>query len=890
MNEIVPTGQAAVDARAEAAKARAETAAAHLELQRRADAAKAELAAQRAAMEAEFRAKMAEIEAAAAPVKAELNRLTEVGKTIDLYLGRDEDVALLRGGKPAPADTPLVIRSTVLYADEESLARIDSDGVDFRSMGDFLDWLVAAPENLDRVAPDQRCIVVVKPSRQGRDYGDAWMNATAMAENERPHWIIRNGERVYLLVTGVELNTGARIVPRVDEFTAMFTDRGVLLEPGSAAWVRAESLADAKRRHFMRLMLVIQGLVDRSACLLPQPDGGLNVMSLAAQDSGRVILLDEEAKALGDSRPPFARWQAALNAQLRKGLRVVVATSGRAFKSSNYRYLPKGGYDYSAQLRVSPNGCRSLPDNGVPHIIEAVDGQDFIIRFERTDEVWRRNVPVPGEPGWVYKEALSTPARRASLTVRPGDTWVLPFDLATRDDLAYYLNNRRDRRTYASMIPVLRAALRAKDAEEAAEAPFREFLAGKLDLDVDSSALSDLIHWWKSAHAQGRALTGDGPHEAKATKAILAEHARRVNAAARYADSDRVVVSAARSAVPDALAVLRLGSAYVALTVTDPDFGPWLTFHSFEADGSRGAVEPWRWLTERQLVTMDLLWSSDRWSAHQVRFARENHLTGPETDAFVREVLAASAAAIGGTPIGVAQVRRQSSNEESVARCFEAYSWKPDADFAGLSDHEDLVQCFVVTWKRGRDGGVHIDKTKVARGGWSRYADPSRPWREQGSRFYKIESSTKMAWCDPDQVALMDQYRAAARARRNQQRKEQDAFRRQTCEVVNRLVGAMVAHRTAATRAAFEVDFGADASDDLWQHHLGTLRLKDKIKTPFWVDSLVGASLRAGIRLDGRSVRDLVEVYNRDLSTKPILDADQEWLDLVVPLVNRGDS
>jgi hypothetical protein len=114
MNEIVPTGQAAIDARAEAAKARAETAAAHLELQRQADAAKAELAAQRAAMEAEFRAKMAEIEAAAAPVKAELNRLTEVGKTIDLYLGRDEDVALLRGGKPAPADTPLVIRSTVL--------------------------------------------------------------------------------------------------------------------------------------------------------------------------------------------------------------------------------------------------------------------------------------------------------------------------------------------------------------------------------------------------------------------------------------------------------------------------------------------------------------------------------------------------------------------------------------------------------------------------------------------------------------------------------------------------------------------------------------------------------------------------------------------------------
>jgi hypothetical protein len=106
MNEIVPTGQAAIDARAEAAKARAETAAAHLELQRRADAAKAELAAQRAAMEAEFRAKMAEIEAAAAPVKAELNRLTEVGKTIDLYLGRDEDVVAAARRETGPGGDP----------------------------------------------------------------------------------------------------------------------------------------------------------------------------------------------------------------------------------------------------------------------------------------------------------------------------------------------------------------------------------------------------------------------------------------------------------------------------------------------------------------------------------------------------------------------------------------------------------------------------------------------------------------------------------------------------------------------------------------------------------------------------------------------------------------
>lgn len=716
MNDIIPRGQAAVDARAQAATARAEAASAQLELTRQMDAAKADLRRQRDELDRQHRAAMQELEARMAPLKAELERLQEVAWTIDLYLGRDEHVELLRDGSPAPADTPLVVRSSVLFADEESLLLVEHGGVDFRTVDAFLHWLVAAPENLDRVVPDQRCIVAVKPSRQGRDYGDPWMANYARQANERAHWIVRNGERVYLLVTGVDLPIGNRITPKQDEFTAMFTVKGVPLEPGSDAWVQAEKRAEARQRHFMRLMLVIQGLVDRSVCLRPLPDSGVNVMSMAAHDSGQVVLLDEDRLALTDGRPSFRAWQKSLNGRLRSGVRVVLATGSKAFRSDNDTHDSNGRNQYRNQ-RITPERCGSLPASGEPHLIESAKDGRFTIRFARTDEVWRRDV---------YRgEHPVVPSKRASLWFTGDESWVLPFDLASRDDLVYYLNRRSDRQNYLDMVPVLRAAIAAKDAEATAEAGFREFLAGR----VGEENVDGLVTWWKTAHGTGRPLTGDGPYEAKASAAIIAEHERRA-AGAIHAATDAVVVAAARTAIPGLLAVARKGKDYQAYTVTDADRGPWLTIHDLDATGAVTVVRPWQILSPRTMPTLDILYATEQWALHPLRPNVSAALTGPELDALCEQMRTALTKR-GATPIAVVAGFTSEWSNSPRTRMF-AYGWKADADLSdGDRRVDDQLLCLVGPWKRTKDS-VTFDGVRPWTRSWGTYSDsfddPGRPW------------------------------------------------------------------------------------------------------------------------------------------------------------------
>lgn len=70
----------------------------------------AELDRKRTELEAEFAIRRAELEAQIGPLRQRLEQMQEVMWTVDLYLGRDESLRLLRDGQPAPADTPITIR------------------------------------------------------------------------------------------------------------------------------------------------------------------------------------------------------------------------------------------------------------------------------------------------------------------------------------------------------------------------------------------------------------------------------------------------------------------------------------------------------------------------------------------------------------------------------------------------------------------------------------------------------------------------------------------------------------------------------------------------------------------------------------------------------------
>lgn len=111
--------------------------------------------------------KMAVALAALRDVQGVVAKLEEVVYTVQLYLGRDEEVVCLREGEPAPAETPICIRQNVLFMDEE-IALTRPDGIDFEDIAEFDAWLLADPKHLSQVLPEPKGVVVLGVRRHGK--------------------------------------------------------------------------------------------------------------------------------------------------------------------------------------------------------------------------------------------------------------------------------------------------------------------------------------------------------------------------------------------------------------------------------------------------------------------------------------------------------------------------------------------------------------------------------------------------------------------------------------------------------------------------------------------------------------------------------------------------
>jgi hypothetical protein len=876
-------GSDAPAVRAQVVAARAEAARREMELRRRADDMKRDLDAARAAMEADFRRRQAEIEEQMRPLREELARWEEISWTVDLYMGRDEEVTLLRDGAPAPAGTPIVIRQTVLAADEEALLLIDEGGIDYRRMGAFVEWVASDPEHMDRIIPDRKGVVVVVPTRQTRDYGDGYHQVMADQANKRAHWLLRNGERLYLLVTDEKMHVGDRLLPGRDEFSAIFTkrdwksDERIPLAPGSAEWLDAEKLAGAVQRSYMRKMLVLQGLIDRSVVWRPLPAPHVNLLSVAAQDLGHVRLVQEGDMALGDGRPRFREWQRALNGRLRPGMRVVLSTSCDAWRAESIDDRHWGRYGHK---RVYPERA-SWPPEGEPLMIDRRDGRSLIVHYRRTDKVLRRDVPVPDMPGYVYRGLWEVePSVRATCSIQPGDKFVVPFDLAAEEDLLYYLNSREDRRNYLEMVPVLRSALAAKQAEREAEAPFRLLLAGAImsahpgaDPAEVERDVPGLVWWWKTSGKNARALTGDPEHEAGAVRAITAEWGlRRRNAGDPAANEEAVQSALSQLGRDRVLAVARARSgAYKAWTPSD-EGTPYLDEFTLARPARRwDLTAEWTTIHPRTLSTMNTLWSAERWQWHDLYPAVGEILTGPERDelmARLRERMEAD----GSGPIIILDY------PGSVDRRFlTGYGWAPGADLSdlGKSKMDDYLTAYRVAWTRDREGNITTE-TGTVWPQWERYSfwpsfvpQPetrdqfgrmSWPWREDDGRWERPVE--RLAWHDAGQVRRVALLHESLRERRRMDHEASiEAANHPYADLIERGArSAWLREKTAEARRRFDEDFGADAGEELWAHHLGTLGLERAYKAPRWLDGMAARLARARADVDGKTFAEIAEL------------------------------
>lgn len=881
--DLVPyTGADAVSTREAIVAARTELERRKLDLKRQQEEQRAELDRQRKELEAQFEKARRELAEQMAPLQTQLAKMAEVMWTVDLYLGRDETLELVRDGKPAPSDTPITVRQKVLVMAEESLILMGEGrtGMTAENIQAFIDWLAAADENLDRILPEQKGVVVLIPTRVQSKTGNAWEDAGKNAQNAQSYWLLRNGEKLYMLTVDDKLHIFDRVLPRRREFVEVF-DRATFgfgssrepVRPGSDEWFKLEEIADARRRHYMRIMLILQGIVDRTPAWAPLPVSGVNFMSLRDQDAGKIQLIqdDEDSIQLGDGGEPFADWQRRLNALLRPGLRVIGDWRSEGFRDLAERYDHRPW----SHPRMFPETTDQRPEAGVPHLLEGRKGGGFVIRFKRTDKVYKRNVPVPDKPGYRYVGEMPVEAKtRASCIVKSTDDWVLPLDLVTTAELEKYLASRDERsKHFLSMVPTIRAALDAKRAEAEAEHDFRDLIGRLLiaegaDSDGIDGLVDDLVHWWKLAHTWTKPLNGDGAHEKKAADQILTEFRSRRAAAAVDADS---LVDAGRS-VAGAIAVARdrQGRWWAYSPSPDAhDAGVFLDITRLYANGTLGETKAWQVLTTRTAAALHVAWSNEAWAGWTFGANRRHYLSEPERATLIGQVRDAAK----GAPLAVVERWDPKAPE---TRSFGVYSWAmPGASMPAdaparnahdvLDRHSGESPIVAQAWRVDASSAEPtLTPVNVYRAGMSsdfnHFSGGSRwgntPWWPDDATQYS-DVRPRLVWADEALLDQMQEWRARCHAEWAADRATQDARRAEARRYAQPVAEAAKARQLAAIHDRFVEDYGRNA-EDLWEAHLTTLNLREPVDASD-ITYVVDVAIKEGRPTVGETIQSLAD-------------------------------
>ena len=549
-----------------------------------------QITAKQAELKALLERKMSEVDQVIRPLKAMVKKLEEGIWTANLYLGRDEEITTLRDGTPADPNTPITVRQLVLAMDEECAANELDGGIDAMSISAFDKWLLASDDHLNLVFPEPRGVIALVPRFTDIDYGNPWESTIRNQENHQTYFLIRNGERLYSYIT--DFIAGERLIPTASEFTDFFYETRSHgygpdwhqtrspIEPGTSSWEKAESQADARKRHYMRVGLILQGLVDRTTVFQPLVSP-VRFLEPDDYDAGRINIVADGDLLLDDGHEPFRDYQRRLIRDLRPGMRII-----GAFNT----------YDSRDEWTIYPKTA-SYPDSYVPHTLtERPTDRSLKFTYERTDLIWGYE-PDPDAPGWQHYTSR-TPAAKASCTFSQDSDLILPFDLVTLDDLNYYLNSRTERHRYVRMFPLLKAARRTKLDEAAAEAPFQLLLAGllatanQLDVETTLAAVPDLISWYKLTNRTHRPLIGSAEDNAKAVRLITNEYALRLKDAARPLNA--TTIATLRANHPNALLIARRRDNVYVVLVPEDEGDVFVTEFNYTSRGVLKETLPWQ--------------------------------------------------------------------------------------------------------------------------------------------------------------------------------------------------------------------------------------------------------------------------------------------------------
>lgn len=312
------------------------------------------------------------IKAQARLLKGALGEIDHRIFNVSLYAGLTEEVVQCRKGDPAGTDEKLRIMQRRLYMDEECLMNYRAGGMEFKNIEEFDVW-ISEPENADRIMPFPRCLVSMRVRRFSKVRSadtlyQAFINIYLDDADKLTFLYIRNGDQIWRL--SCAQNFGAMMFPdkgiydtnqemmiRNDRADKMITVHEyetraaavVEAERKSKAWRKANPkkhyFDDPHRHHdsfrpadwgpfnptnvyfddatrtvrdevnsYNRIVLIVQGLLDRSPVLHPHPL--INLFRADHMDRHVKLIYDATNALYAGDKPDFEAYRARLNSMI----------------------------------------------------------------------------------------------------------------------------------------------------------------------------------------------------------------------------------------------------------------------------------------------------------------------------------------------------------------------------------------------------------------------------------------------------------------------------------------------------------------------------------------------------------------------------------------------
>lgn len=478
----------------------------------------------------------------------QVKKIMRVITTIELYLGIEEELHQIQEGVKADVSEPLCFRQMVLFIDEEVGAWEDG-GLDFKNVKEFDQWLTTG-DNIDIVLPEQKGVVVLRPRRYDKDYGDPYRNAYWNEANHAHTYIlIRNGDCLYRIFTE-KLTIQDRLFPRRNEMAKLAE------QIEKATWdTEKEKIEDSLYQYKNRAML-LQGLVDRTDVFNPMPVDRLNLFKLHEQENLVRFIYDDEA-ALPSGRLSFHDWRKEMDEKIQHGSRVLITGIYESRRGYAERfYIGKGGYDglknvpdlpkegvYEVEKFVS-SSSRHYRETAYKKRLEELkaSGEKFKDEGEVKGRVWTHSGdPVTGNrkvysirtfakeehltimympnaeasSGWNSWDTHERKLRTRFRIIPLEDDFVMNYDQVSLADVDFYIKSRVDRRDYLSMMPVLKKIRVHLQEEYKKEKDFARFITDRNESKLGLSRkfvearVWEAIRWWKFKNQWKRAITKD---------------------------------------------------------------------------------------------------------------------------------------------------------------------------------------------------------------------------------------------------------------------------------------------------------------------------------------------------------------------------------------------